>query len=41
MKFFNTYMRATLNAKDMRTAYNMLNQYRYLAEELLKRGLAR
>ena len=35
MKFFNTYLRATINAKDVRTAYNVLNQYRLLAEEVL------
>jgi hypothetical protein len=37
-KFFNTYMRATLNAKDVRTAYNVLNQYRLLAEAVLRAG---
>jgi len=35
IKFFNTYLRATINAKDVRTAYNVLNQYRLLAEKLL------
>ncbi len=35
IKFFNTYLRATINAKDVRTAYNVLNQYRLLAEHLL------
>lgn len=38
VKFFNTYMRRSLNAKDIAAAYNSLNQYRYLAEELLKAG---
>ena len=38
VKFFNTYMRRALNAKDIAAAYNLLNQYRYLAEELLKAG---
>ncbi|KYF75465.1 hypothetical protein BE17_47700 [Sorangium cellulosum] len=38
VKFFNTYMRRSLNAKDIAAAYNNLNQYRYLAEELLKAG---
>ena len=32
VKFFNTYLRATLNTRDVRTAYNVLNQYRQLAE---------
>jgi hypothetical protein len=31
----NTYLRAALNGKDVRTAYNVLNQYRQLAESLL------
>lgn len=35
VKFFNTYLRATINAKDVRTAYNVLNQYRLLAEKVL------
>lgn len=36
--FFNTYMRATLNRRDVRTAYNILHQYRLLAEHALDRG---
>ncbi|MBK8941860.1 MAG: DUF2254 domain-containing protein [Polyangiaceae bacterium] len=36
-RFMNSYMRATLNAKDVRTAYNVLNQYRLLVEALLER----
>jgi Predicted membrane protein (DUF2254) len=39
IKFFNTYMRSTLNAKDVRTAYNILHQYRLLAEAVLRAGL--
>ena len=39
IKFFNTFLRATLNAKDVRTAYNVFNQYRQLAEEIVKSGL--
>jgi len=40
MKFFNTYVRAAINAKDVRTAYSVFNQYRLLAQSLLdwKRG---
>jgi hypothetical protein len=38
LKFFNTYMRRALNVKEISAAYNNLNQYRYLAEELLKAG---
>ena len=35
MKFFNSYLRAAINAKDVRTAYNVFNQYRLLAQALL------
>lgn len=38
IKFFNTYLRATVNARDVRTAYNVLNQYRVFAEYLLIHG---
>lgn len=38
VKFFNTYLRATINSKDVRTAYNVLNQYRLLAEHALRVG---
>ncbi len=38
IKFFNTYMRRSLNARDVPAAYNCLNQYRYLGEEILTRG---
>jgi len=38
VKFFNTYMRATINAGDVRTAYNVFNQYRLLAENALRVG---
>jgi hypothetical protein len=40
VKFMNTYLRAALNARDVRTAYNVLNQYRQLAESLLARPKA-
>lgn len=38
IKFFNTYLRATLNQGDVRTAYTILNQYRIVAESVLKAG---
>ncbi|MEO6950949.1 MAG: DUF2254 family protein [Polyangia bacterium] len=38
VKFFNTYMRSTLNKQQVRTAYNVLNQYRQLAEHALAKG---
>ena len=31
LKFFNSYLRICLNANDVRTAYNILHQYRQLA----------
>ena len=36
IKFFNTYLRASINAADIRTAYNILHQYRQLGEALVK-----
>jgi len=33
---FNSYLRATINNHDQRTTYYIMNQYRLLAEELLK-----
>ncbi|MDP3278093.1 MAG: DUF2254 family protein [Deltaproteobacteria bacterium] len=38
IKFFNTFLRATLNGRDVRTGYNVLNQYRQIAESALRRG---
>jgi hypothetical protein len=35
-RFMNSYMRAALNARDVRTAYNVLNQYRLLVEAMLR-----
>jgi hypothetical protein len=37
-RFMNSYLRATLNQKDVRTAYNVMNQYRLLVEALLADG---
>lgn len=37
---FNSFLRATLNARSVRTAYNVLNQYRLLLEGLLQQGKA-
>lgn len=37
-RFMNSYLRATLNARDVRTAYNVLNQYRKLVEGMLRCG---
>jgi hypothetical protein len=38
LKFFNTYLRTTINNRDVRTAYNVLHQYRLLAETVLQQG---
>ncbi|HEX2574212.1 MAG TPA: DUF2254 family protein [Polyangia bacterium] len=38
IKFFNTYLRATLNAENIRIAYNTLNQYRQFGEKVIARG---
>lgn len=37
INFFNTCLRATINSNDIRTTYTILNQYRLLAEYLLKK----
>src|SRR5690606_4606035 len=37
-RFLNSYLRATLNAGDVRTAYNVLNQYRLWIETMLRDG---
>lgn len=39
-RFMNSYLRATLNQRDVRTAYNVMNQYRILVEALLRDGHA-
>jgi hypothetical protein len=38
VKYFNTYLRGALNGHDVRACYNILNQYRLLAELLLRQG---
>jgi Predicted membrane protein (DUF2254). len=38
VKYFNTYLRGALNSHDVRACYNILNQYRLLAELLLRQG---
>jgi len=37
-RYMNSYLRATLNAREVRTAYNILNQYRLLIEAMLRQG---
>ena len=36
IKFMNTYLRTALNARDVRTSYNVLHQYRQLAEAMMR-----
>lgn len=36
IRFFNTYFRACINAKDVRSAFNLMNEYSALAEALLE-----
>lgn len=38
LRFLNSFVRATLNARDVRTTYNVLNQYRKLGESMLIDG---
>ncbi len=35
-RYMNSYLRVTLNARDVRTAYNVLHQYRLLVETMLR-----
>jgi hypothetical protein len=37
-RFMNSYLRAALNARAVRTAYNVMNQYRLLVESMLRGG---
>lgn len=40
-RYMNSYLRSTLNAREVRTAYNVLNQYRLLVESMLRLGHAK
>jgi hypothetical protein len=40
IKFFNTYLRSSINGRDVRTAYNVFHQYRQLAEGVMASHLA-
>ena len=35
-RFMNSYLRASLNQRDVRTSYNVLNQYRLLVESMIR-----
>jgi len=39
-RFMNSYLRAALNARAVRTAYNVMNQYRLLVESMIRGGNA-
>lgn len=36
LRYMNSYLRVALNARDVRTAYNVLNQYRLLVEAMVR-----
>ncbi len=38
VKFFNTYLRLVINQRDIRAGYNIIKQYRLLAEQALLQG---
>lgn len=38
VQFFNSYLRAAINGRDLRLAYYVLDRYRQLAEDLVERG---
>jgi len=38
VKFFNTYLRSIINHRDIRAGYNIIKQYRLLAEQALLQG---
>jgi len=40
IKFFNTMMRASINSNDIRTCFNLLNQYRLFGENFIKANKA-
>jgi hypothetical protein len=37
-RFMNSYLRAALNARAVRTAYNVMNQYRLMVESMIRGG---
>ena len=37
-RFMNSYLRGALNARGVRTAYNVMNQYRLLVESMIRGG---
>lgn len=39
LKFFNTYLRSSINANEIRTVYNVLFQYRQLGEFIVKKAM--
>lgn len=38
LRFLNSFMRAVINAKDLRTAYHLMNHYREVAQCLMEEG---
>src|SRR5213078_2240885 len=37
-RFMNSYLRSALNARQVRTAYNIMNQYRLMVEAMIRGG---
>jgi hypothetical protein len=40
IRFFNTYVRTSINQQDVRACYNIFHQYRLLAEHIMRKGHA-
>jgi hypothetical protein len=38
IRYFNTYLRTAINHQNVRACYNLLHQYRLLAEHMMRRG---
>jgi hypothetical protein len=38
LRFLNSFMRASINAKDLRTAYHLMNHYREVAQSVMEIG---
>ena len=38
LRFLNSFMRASINARDLRTAYHLMNHYREVAEAVMEAG---
>jgi hypothetical protein len=41
IRYFNTFLRGSLNQRDVRACYNIFHQYRLLAEHMMRKGHSR